>query len=241
MNDVEKNNATGLNTRNQHNTGTGVGGPSAGGLNNSGNYNNSSQGYRPLANPGPLGLLAFASTLFIMSLYTVHARHILVPDLIIGMALFCGGLAQLLAGMWEFAHANTFSATVFTMYGAFWLSLAIILIPGTGIISAYSSAGSNMFSDAIGIFLITWMLVSFLFFIAAMRRTIGQTVFFGFLTLTFMLSGIGAMRHSSGTSKAGGWLGIITALIAFYLGLSELLTANDLFTLPTGSLRRRDL
>jgi succinate-acetate transporter protein len=83
-----------------------------------------------LGNPGPLsvlsfwpcfvsalnsffdsGLFSFASTTLILSLYNVHARGIAVPNVVVGMALFCGGLAQLLAGMWEFATGNTFGAT----------------------------------------------------------------------------------------------------------------------------------
>ena len=39
-----------------------------------------------------------------------------------GLAFAYGGLAQLLAGMWEFRTGNTFGAVAFTSYGAFWLS-----------------------------------------------------------------------------------------------------------------------
>ncbi|KAI0043326.1 hypothetical protein FA95DRAFT_1681986 [Auriscalpium vulgare] len=198
--------------------------------------------YRPLANPGPLGLFSFASTTLILSLYNAHARHILVPNIVVGMALFCGGLAQLLAGMWEFAAANTFGATAFSSYGAFWLSYAAILIPGSGIGAAYTAdeaAGGFMIHDAIGIFLLTWMVVTFLFFVAALRRTLGQVLLFGFLTLTFLCLAVGELVRSTNTSKAGGWLGVLTALIAYYVGFSELLTANDIFTLPLGSLKKR--
>lgn len=57
------------------------------------------------------GLFSFASTTLILSLYNVNARGIDTPNVVVGMALFCGGLAQLLAGMWEFATGNTFGAT----------------------------------------------------------------------------------------------------------------------------------
>ncbi len=57
------------------------------------------------------GLFSFASTTLILSLYNVGARGITTPNVVVGMALFCGGLAQLLAGMWEFAVGNTFGAT----------------------------------------------------------------------------------------------------------------------------------
>ena len=53
----------------------------------------------------------------------------------------------------------------FTSYGAFWMSYATILIPGSGIIAAYENTegGAEQLSAALGIFLITWMIVTFLF------------------------------------------------------------------------------
>ena len=66
---------------------------------------------RQLGNPGPLGLYAFAATTLILSLFNVGANNITVPNAVIGMAIFYGGLVQLLAGMWEFACGNTFGAT----------------------------------------------------------------------------------------------------------------------------------
>ena len=57
------------------------------------------------------GLYGFASTTFILSMYNVQARGVTTPNVVIGMALFVGGLAQFVAGMWAFAVRNTFSAT----------------------------------------------------------------------------------------------------------------------------------
>jgi len=75
------------------------------------------------------------------------------------MAIFCGGLAQLLAGMWEFPRGNTFAATAFTSYGAFWMSFATILIPGSGVVASYPSL--EEFANALGIYLIVWFMVTF--------------------------------------------------------------------------------
>ena len=83
------------------------------------------------ANPAPLGLCAFALTTFVLS--AANAKLFTGAEIVIGLALFYGGLAQLLAGMWEFRTGNTFGATAFTSYGAFWLavgaSLQLKLIP----------------------------------------------------------------------------------------------------------------
>src|SRR5579872_2343725 len=79
----------------------------------------------PVADPAPLGLAAFALTTFVLSAKNVGWA----PDLIwVGLAFFYGGLAQLLAGMQEFKNRNTFGATAFSSYGAFWLSLGAFVM-----------------------------------------------------------------------------------------------------------------
>ncbi|KAJ3480667.1 hypothetical protein NLI96_g8180 [Meripilus lineatus] len=194
---------------------------------------------RRIGNPGPLGLFSFASTTLILSLYNVQARGIRTPNVVVGMALFVGGLAQLLAGMWEFAAANTFGATAFTSYGGFWLSYAAIFIPGSGILTAYEEKASEL-SSALGIYLITWFIVTFLLFIASLRRNAGLIALFFMLTLTFMLLAISEFQGNTTITKAGGGLGIVTALIAYYVGLSELLARDESwFTLPLGQVPKR--
>jgi len=192
---------------------------------------------RKLGNPGPLGLFSFASTTLILSLYNLQTRGITAPNVVVGMAIFCGGLAQFLAGMWEFATGNTFGATAFASYGAFWMSYATILIPASGILSAYTDA--DELASALGIYLIVWFILTFLLFIASLRKNIGLVVLFGFLTITFLILAVGEFTGSLGTTKAGGALGAITAFVAYYVGLSELL-ASDGIDLPLGKLAKQN-
>ena len=78
-----------------------------------------------LGNPGPLGLAAFALTTFILSVFNTGAfTDPVFEGLVLPVALFYGGIAQFAAGMWEFRTNNTFGATAFTSYGAFWMSFA---------------------------------------------------------------------------------------------------------------------
>jgi len=195
-----------------------------------------------ISNPAPLGLFSFASTTLILSLFNAQARGITTPNAVVGMAIFCGGLAQLLAGMWEFPRNNAFAATAFTSYGAFWMSYATILIPSSGIIAAYGENGSEL-DGALAIYLVSWTLVTFYFFIAALRKAVGFIALFGFLTATFLLLAAGNFVASNGNAsmavnlhKGGGVLGVITAFIAYYVGLSELLASEKaaIITLPIG-------
>ncbi|KAJ7438120.1 Gpr1 family protein [Mycena galericulata] len=196
-----------------------------------------------IANPAALGLFSFASTTFILSFYNVSIRGITAPNVVVGMALFTGGLAQLLAGMWEFPRGNTFGATAFTSYGAFWLSYAAILIPGSGIGAAYEDKNGVLngveFNNAIGIYLMSWMIITILLLIASLRKSIAFVLLFSFLAVTFALLGAGAMSGVAHVTTAGGAFGIVTAFIAYYIGLSDLLAAERaaVVGLPTGGFK----
>jgi succinate-acetate transporter protein len=192
-----------------------------------------------LGNPGPLGLFSFAGTTFVLSLVNLKASSVTTPNVVVGMAIFVGGLTQLLAGMWEFAAGNTFGATAFSGYGSFWLSYAMILIPGTGIVAAYEGNEKEL-DNALGIFLFSWFIFTFLLLIAALRRNIGFISLFVCLTITFLLLGIAKFYQSDVINQAGGGFGIITAFIAYYCAMAEILRPDDsLFTLPLGQLNRK--
>jgi len=162
-----------------------------------------------IADPAPLGLGAFALTTFILSAHNAGWA----PDLIwIGPALFYGGLAQFLAGMWEFRNRNTFGSTAFTTYGAFWLSLAaFILLDVFGKVPADVNV-----AHALG-----WFVLAFAIFNTYMllwSTMVNMAVFLVFLTLeaTEIILFIGNFAGSSGTVKFGGYVGIVTALVAWY-------------------------
>src|SRR5207237_9796921 len=79
----------------------------------------------PVADPAPLGLAAFALTTFMLSGHNAT----FIPDVVwVGLALFYGGVVQLLAGMWEFRNRNVFGATAFSTYGGFWLALGVFVV-----------------------------------------------------------------------------------------------------------------
>src|ERR1041385_1269552 len=110
----------------------------------------------PAADPAPLGLGAFALTTFVLSGHNAT----FIPDLIwVGLALFYGGMAQLLAGMWEFRNRNVFGATAFSTYGGFWMSLGIFVVLATLSKSfAASLEGANLPNA------LAWFLLAFAIF-----------------------------------------------------------------------------
>jgi len=164
-----------------------------------------------LGNPGPLGLGGFALTTFALSVFNTGA--FLDPSLeavVLPLALFYGGLAQLIAGLFEFKAPNTFGATAFCSYGSFWLSFAAyVKFVAPGLDAAIAS-------KATGLFLFVWLIFTFYMFFASLKVSKVVTLVFFFLTITFLLLTIGAWTPNVHCSHAGGWFGIITALVAWY-------------------------
>ncbi|BFZ53012.1 Meiotically up-regulated protein 86 protein [Savitreella phatthalungensis] len=192
--------------------------------------------FRDFGNPSPLGLSAFALTTMVLSLINVHARHVTTPNIVIGIALFYGGLCQLLAGMWEFAVGNTFGATALSSYGGFWMSFACIFIPFFNIESAYEN--TTTFGDALGFYLLCWGIFTFLLLLCTLKSTVMFFSLFFTLFLAFLMLAIGYFRmgdtHSTELLKAGGYFGIMAAAIAWYNALAGIVeTHNSFFAVPT--------
>ncbi|PVU97756.1 hypothetical protein BB559_001927 [Furculomyces boomerangus] len=182
------------------------------------------------ANPSPLGLCAFALTTIVLSM---HNAGIGIPygsanNIIVSLAFFYGGLAQMLAGMWDFANGVTFGATAFTSYGAFWMSFAAILTPGFGILSSIKAGGHA--ANSLGIFLLGWVIFTFIMMIASYRATLMMAILFTLLEITFIFLCIGEWRVSKTFMTLGGSFGFVTALIAFYIAATHLINTSTGFS-----------
>jgi succinate-acetate transporter protein len=162
------------------------------------------------ADPGPLGLAAFALTTFVLSMINADLISSKSEPIVFGLALTYGGLAQLLAGQWEFRTGNTFGATAFTSYGAFWLSFWAFDqffakdIPKAAV------------GHTVALYLIAWGIFTAYMWIASLRTTLAISVVFLLLAATFFILGIGNANGSATVVKIGGWVGIATAAAAWY-------------------------
>jgi uncharacterized protein len=183
------------------------------------------------ADPGPLGLAGFAATTFVLSMINsnlVSARGI---GAVLGLALAYGGLAQLLAGMWEFRTGNTFGAVAFTSFGAFWISFYILI---------RVTPASIVTPHALSLYLWTWAIFTTYMFFASLRTTAAVALVFLLLAITFILLAIGDMGggHTSIT-HAGGYAGIVTAIAAWYASFAAVLNSTfGRVVMPVVPLRR---
>jgi uncharacterized protein len=172
------------------------------------------EGWTP-ADPGPLGLGAFALTTFVLSMFNSQLVSANGEPVVLGVALAYGGIAQLLAGMWEFRTGNTFGAVAFSSFGAFWISYFVLVTFNVGDIPA-ADAG-----HAIGLFLWAWAIFTTYMFVASLRTTGAVALVFFLLAITFVLLGIGNSGEHENIIKWGGYLGLATAAAAWYASFAS--------------------
>jgi succinate-acetate transporter protein len=164
-----------------------------------------------IADPAPLGLAAFALTTFVLSCANSGILSDTAEPVVFGLALAYGGIGQFAAGIWEFAKGNTFGATAFCSYGAFWVSFWWL----TGH-TDLSGASADDAANGIGTYLLAWAIFTAYMSVAATRVSGAVLAVFVLLTLTFLVLAWGEFATSDGIHHLGGWLGLATALAAWY-------------------------
>ncbi len=173
-----------------------------------------------LADPAPLGLAGFAFTTFLLSF--VNAGWIQGSDalgVVIPLAMFWGGLCQLLAGVFEMRKGNTFGFTAFSSYGAFWLFFAFLQILGGQHIIAFTGLGAGTALLLFGIF-------TFYMWIPAMFANLSLNLTFLFLWLAFVSLGLGDVLPNGTVTQLGGYLGILAAAAAAYTSFAIVTNSN---------------
>ena len=176
-----------------------------------------------IADPVPVGIAGFAMTTFVLS--CINAGFFggtTAAPMVLGLAIFYGGLVQLLAGMWAFRRGETFVAVAFCSYGGgFWLSyffLTYVIAPHL----APSVAG-----NAIGLYLIGWAIFTFYMTIAALKTNLAVLWVFITLTATYVLLVLAELGiATSSLLPIAGYVGITCGVTAWYVAFAHVANAT---------------
>lgn len=187
-----------------------------------------------LGNPGPIGLMGFGLTTILLNIH--NAGFTALDGHILGMGIFVGGIAQIIAGILEIKRGSTFAGTAFTLYGSFWITLVYMLV--------YSPV--KITPGGLGTFLLVWGLFSTYMFIGTFRLNKALQFTFGTLVLLFALLVVDNYLKAAGAVEAGklfgkiaGFEGIICGASAFYVAMAEIL--NEVYgkeVLPLGAVKK---
>lgn len=179
------------------------------------------------ANPAPLGLAGFAFTTWMLSMVNAGWYSADAMGIVLALAFAYGGLAQLVAGILEYPRGNTFGTVAFFSYGAFWISFALL----------QQFFGTKVPPTAVDWYLLIWGIFTLYMWFASFRTDRALwSVFLG-LWLTFVVLAAGGFLGSTMLTEIGGYLGLITAVLAFYSSAAQVI--NELFgrvVLPVGPM-----
>jgi succinate-acetate transporter protein len=190
-----------------------------------------------IADPAPLGLLGFGFTTLMLSF--ANANLIKVTDgaaVILALALFYGGGAQLIAGLWEFRRGNTLGASAFVSYGGFWLVIWYW----------FHSEGAAASSNVVAWFFLGWAIITAIFTVASLKTNHALISVFFFLTVTFLFLAFGQWQaggvfsplNDPGLTKVGGYLGIVTGILAWYTAAATVINSSHKRELVPLNLKR---
>ncbi|MCK5780953.1 MAG: acetate uptake transporter [Flavobacteriales bacterium] len=178
-------------------------------------------------NPAPLGLIGFGMTTVLLNIHNAGITSL--DTTVMGMGIFVGGLAQVIAGVLEAKKGNSFGLTAFTSYGFFWMSLvAIWVMPKLGLGEAPSK-------ESMGYYLVFWGVFTFGMAIATLKKnTISKIVFFSLAALFFLLAA-GDFTGNKTITVIAGIVGLFTGMAAIYDAMGQII--NESFgreVLPLG-------
>jgi uncharacterized protein len=185
----------------------------------------------PIADPAPLGLAAFSLTTFVLSCVNAGLVSESILLVFVPLAFFYGGIAQFLAGIWEFRNNNTFGATAFGSYGMFWVALAFFAFfeKQLGITEATAAT-------ALGLTLLGWTIFTAIMWVASFNTNVGLIVVLTLLLATFALLTIGDLGGVTAATPIGGYVGIVTAAAAWYMAAAGVINSTAGRTiLPVGA------
>ncbi len=191
----------------------------------------SNENLSKLANPAPLGLIAFGITTVLLNL--ANAGLFNVDSVILAMGIAYGGLAQVLVGIMEYRRGNTFGTVAFTSYGLFWWSLVMILVLPN--LSFTSGAFGSPTSSSLAAYFLMWGIFTFAMFFGTLKVNRALQLVFGSLAVLFFMLTIGALISNTTFTMITGIEGVVCGLSAVYLAIAEILNeAYHKNVLPIG-------
>jgi succinate-acetate transporter protein len=162
-------------------------------------------------------------TTFVLSMINANLVGAGSLPVVIPLALAYGGIAQFAAGLWEFRTGNTFGAVAFCSFGAFWISFYFL---------AHTTIAAASAHSAVGLYLWAWGIFTTYMFFASLRTTGAVALVFLLLAITFIVLGIGnsaltgTLKLTNGTIKLGGWIGLATAIVAWYASFAAVINST---------------
>jgi uncharacterized protein len=168
-------------------------------------------------NPGALGIPVFIAGSVALGLALVgyvSSGAVGAPLAIIAAAT---GLGLTIATIWAAAVGQSAVASIFGIFGGFWLSYAALVL---GLLHNWFAISAADAVHTQGLFLISWIVIMAMLTLATLRLPLAFTAIFALVTLALVAVLIGTINASSGWLKTGGVLVFLFAAVGVYVYFS---------------------
>ncbi|AGO13291.1 AaceriAFR144Wp [[Ashbya] aceris (nom. inval.)] len=182
----------------------------------------------PLADPVPLGLSSFSFSCMILGLYNAEVLGVTNHQLLVGVAFFLGGLAQMLAGLLSFGVGNTFGLTVFSIFGSFWFCHGAIITNSFGVLETFAE-DPEMLRNAMGLFQLCWVVFTLIMLLCSLKSSWSLFALLVTLDLTFLLLAIGNFADIPALGRAAGWTGFVSSICGWYTLYAEMANLGNTY------------
>jgi len=173
-----------------------------------------------MANPAPWAITAFGTTAFMLGIYQTGLLNPGGVLIVLPTAFFFGGFVQIVVAILEFSRGNLFTGAVFGTYGPFW-----VIFGAFQTLYASSVPAANL-GSATSLLLAVFAVVSVYLGIAALREDLLIAAIIWLIFLSLLILSIGAGATSSGTTKAGGWIVLIFAVLLWYRAAGDIIEST---------------
>jgi uncharacterized protein len=170
-----------------------------------------------VGNPGALGIPVFVAGSVALALTLVGyvpASAVGAPLAIIAAAT---GLGLTIATIWAAAVGQSVVASIFGIFGGFWLSYALLVF---GLLHNWFAITPAAVVHTQGLFLISWIVIMAMLTLATLRLPLAFTAIFALVVLALIAVLIGTINASSGWLKTGGVLVFLFAAVGVYVYFS---------------------
>lgn len=165
-----------------------------------------------VADPTTLGLFGLALVTLVASsqkLGITDGVSYLVP-----WAVFLGGIAQVIASIFDFKHNNLFGSTAFAAYGLFWISMAFGWLINLGVFGDALASGTDV--KQLGFVFIGYLLLSIVLTISTLKMSKVMFVLMFFICMLFLTLALDSFGMGHIWHTIAAWVELIISLLTFY-------------------------
>ncbi len=176
-----------------------------------------------VADPTTLGLFGLAMVTLVASSQKMGLTEGL--SFVIPWALFLGGVAQIIAALYDFKHNNLFGATAFAAYGLFWVAVCMAWLTKMGVLG--ETLQSTIDPKQLGFAFIGYFLLSVVLTISTLKMNKVMFVLMSLICLLFVALAADSFGLGEFWHEIAAYDELAISLLTFYALAAKYL--NDFF------------